>query len=157
MEAPRKRSLTAIGLMVAVLVVTVVSLILTACGGSPPSRAEPRPSAVARSAGRPTATTAPSSAASPSECTCFGPAEPIWKTPAAAWELKELALWKGFTPRQNRVYGNAYYLCHDWFAHDNDPESGAHFLETHGGAARRGCSDGSNGVALYGSRLPDLP
>jgi hypothetical protein len=136
-----------------------VSLILTACGGSPPSRAGPHSSSVASSQSRPnaTASTAPSRAASPSECACFGPAEPIWKTPAAAWELKELALWKGFTPRQKRVYGNAYYLCNDWFAHDNDPESGAHFLETHAGAARRGCSDGSNGVALYGSRLPDLP
>jgi len=66
-------------------------------------------------------------------------------------------MWRAFTPRERAMFRKAYFLCNEWFAHDNDPQRGDPYLKRHSGAAKLGCGYGSDGVGPYGSGLPDLP
>jgi hypothetical protein len=74
-----------------------------------------------------------------------------------ASERREQEMWRSFTRAERVAFRKAYFLCNEWFAHDNDPQRGEDYIKSHAGAARLGCGYGSNGVGPYGSALPDLP
>jgi hypothetical protein len=72
-------------------------------------------------------------------------------------ELRQQKMWRHYTSRQRAQFRRAYFLCSEWFAHDNDPERGNRYLQTHTGAAGLGCTYGEVRFGPYGSGLPDLP